>query len=97
MDWSKKIEKFLFHSGITGKNTGNTGLDIAALPALKLLLESDIPLCVTLPDAQSADRFLQEINEFAGVLNVERKNLLIPECGRGKLLSPAERHGVPEL
>ncbi|MBR2626516.1 MAG: transcription-repair coupling factor [Lentisphaeria bacterium] len=88
MDWSKKIEKFLFHSGITSKNTGNTGLDIAALPALKLLLESDIPLCVTLPDAQSADRFLQEINEFAKVLNIERKSLLIPECGRGKLLFP---------
>ena len=59
-----------------------------ALPALKLLLEEDSTLCVTLPDAQSADNFIQDMTRFMALSGVEKKILLIPECGRGKLLFP---------
>ncbi|MBE6358741.1 MAG: transcription-repair coupling factor [Lentisphaerae bacterium] len=84
----KKIENFLYNGQETAKNVSGMPLAAAGLPALKLLLEAGEPLCVTLPDAQSADRFYQDMLELMRLAGVEKKVLMLPECGRGKLLFP---------
>jgi len=88
MKWSKKIENFLYDGKKTAENTGFMPLCGCAPAALKLLLEEGRTLCVTLPEAQSADRFHTDISELMRMLGIERKVLTIPECGRGKLLFP---------
>ena len=88
MKWSKKIENFLYNGSKTGINTAFVPLCGCAVAALKLLLEEGSTLCVTLPEAQSADRFHSDIAGLLQMLGIERKILTVPECGRGKLLFP---------
>ena len=88
MKYLKKIEKFLSGTAKTAPVTGGFTPDTLLLPGLKLLIEGNDTLCVTLPDARSADNFCQEIAAFLELLQIEKKVLLIPECGRGKLLFP---------
>ena len=88
MKWSKKIENFLYNGSKTGGNTAFVPLCGCAVAALKLLLEEGSTLCVTLPEAQSADRFHNDIAGLLQMLGIERKILTVPECGRGKLLFP---------
>ena len=88
MKYLKKIENFLFSAEKTARTTAFLPLATAALPALKLFFEADTTLCITLPDAQSADRFFLDAEEFLRLLGLPKKILLIPECGRGKLLFP---------
>ncbi|MBO7330107.1 MAG: transcription-repair coupling factor [Lentisphaeria bacterium] len=84
----KKLQNFLSGKEKTGKITGGFTLSTVVLPALKFLCESDMPLCITLPDARAADLFLEDFNAFAALLKIEKEVLLLPECGRGKLLFP---------
>ena len=84
----KKIEKFIFEAEKVSKKSSGYTLSTVGLPGLKVLKSGHGPLCVTLPDAQSADRFLRDIEAFLQLANWELKILMIPECGRGKLLFP---------
>ena len=88
MNFSKKIKNFLFSGEKTAPATAFQPLSTAALPGLKLQSEQPDTLCVTLPDAQSADRFYQDVLEFSRLCGLDKRILLIPECGRGKLLFP---------
>ena len=88
MKWSKKIESFLSDGEKTAGITGSVAPFAAALPALKMLRQAPSTLCVTLPDARSADLFHSEVEEFLRLTGNRAKILLIPECGRGKLLFP---------
>ncbi len=88
MNFSKKIETFLHSAEKTPQNTAFMPLGTAALSGLKLLFEAEGTLCVTLPDAPGADRFYQDALEILRLCGMEKRVLLIPECGRGKLLFP---------
>lgn len=88
MIWQKKLKKFLSGTFPTGKVTGAVALSTASMPALKMLMESGETLCITLPDARSTDIFLQEFSTLALHLGINKEILVIPECGRGKLLFP---------
>ena len=85
---NQKLQNFLSGKDKTGKITVGFSLSWVVLPALKLLCESDMPLCITLPDARAADLFLEDFNAFSALLKIEKEVLLLPECGRGKLLFP---------
>ena len=95
MNFLKKIEDFLFSAPKPAVNTDSVPPGNTALTALKILLADPHPLCVTLPDANSADLFHANITELLRLTGIEKKIILIPECGRGKLLFPAERPGEP--
>ncbi|MBR7121301.1 MAG: transcription-repair coupling factor [Lentisphaeria bacterium] len=84
----KKIEKFIFDTGNVPRISAGYTLATAALPVVKVWKSAPAVLCVTLPDAQSADRFSQDVCEILKLVGEEAKILMIPECGRGKLLFP---------
>ena len=84
----KKLQKFITGTEKTGKYCGSVALSTAALPALKLLAEENTPLCIMLPDARSADAFMQDFEALMVHSGINGEVLLIPECGRGKLLFP---------
>ncbi len=88
MIWQKKLKNFLSDAEIVRKITGGVTLFTAALPALRLLKHADRPLCITLPDARSADIFLEDFISLMKLADIECETLLLPECGRGKLLFP---------
>ena len=88
MIWQKKLKNFLSGSGFPEKITGGVTLNTAALPALRVFLSDPRPLCITLPDARSAGTFMEDFSAFMKLLDIERELLLLPECGRGKLLFP---------
>jgi len=88
MNWLKKIENFLSGTPSGSKITAPVPPEVCALPALKILTAHPGTLCITLPDARSADRFYSDINELIRLTGRQCHSLLIPECGRGKLLFP---------
>ena len=84
----KKIKNFLCSPAECGSSEGGYTLSTAVLPGLRLLNNGAGGLCVTLPDAQSADRFCEDAGELLRLAGLEKRMLMIPECGRGKLLFP---------
>ena len=86
--WQKFLKIYLFEQK-TGRNY-HTGIDcpVLALPVLKTCLEHDSVMVAALPDSTAAEKLASDIECIAGKLQLDMDLLIVPECGRGKLLFP---------
>ena len=90
-NWQKNLKKYL----AAGENCGKSVISVVpeAIPLLLLreLEHSDSTLAVTLPDAKTVEKVHLALEELMARCGITKKILLIPECGRGKLLFPGGR------
>ena len=87
-NWQKNLKKYL----AAGENCGKSVISVVpeAIPLLLLreLEHADSTLAVTLPDAKTVEKVHLALEELMARCGITKKILLIPECGRGKLLFP---------
>ncbi len=88
----KKLENFLFSPEKIPQNLTAAVPRCSALPLLKLVLQQHSAgvLVAAFPDANHCDLAESELYELLKLVDIGRelKILVIPECGRGKLLFP---------
>ena len=88
MKWRKFLTDFLSGGEVPEKTFSGATPETAAPMLLKLAMTGAEPLAVTLPDAPAVDRAADGVSGLAAMLDLRVRVLIVPECGRGKLLFP---------
>lgn len=87
-NWRKKLKEFIFDrsNGIISR----CGVEPEALPlmVLRSWKSGNGPLVLALPEVQTLERLLSELEAWSEALKLTPRILVVPECDRGKLLFP---------
>ncbi len=86
--WQKNLKKYLASGEMCGKSAISVIPEALPLLLLRELEHSSSTLAVTLPDAKTVEKVHLALEQLMAVCGVSKKILLVPECGRGKLLFP---------
>ena len=86
--WQKKLKNFLFSGKDCGKSSFSVPPEAVALLLLREMVNTQGTLAVTLPDAKAAEKVFSALEELMNSLDLRKRILAVPECGRGKLLFP---------
>ena len=86
----KKLKNFLFASEKAAASRGNVDFCGVSLMLLRLLVNVGKPVLAALPELNSVDRVVAELQQLMCVTGSAFRILPIPECGRGKLIFPEQ-------
>ena len=86
----KKLKKFLLSSKNADISRVNVDFSGVSLMLLRLLVNASKPVLAALPELNSVDRVVAELQQLMEAADMQFRILAIPECGRGKLIFPEQ-------
>ena len=86
----KKLKKFLLSSKNADISRVNVDFCGVSLILLRLLVNASKPVLAALPELNSVDRVVAELQQLMEAAGMQFRILAIPECGRGKLIFPEQ-------
>ena len=86
--WQKFLKNYVLDRSASGFSRIGSTFDTLTMPLLREVFCSEVPVAAVLPDARQCDLLAADIEAVCRVLQLDLKCIVMPECGRGKLLFP---------